>query len=714
MDTELDLDGESFPLARYIPLFLLGCGASGSVYLAKDRVLAKPVAVKVLHTVEPAQAIDFQNEARVMSSLDHSNIIKVFDFGCTEEGAPYMVLEYLPSVTLESYLRSQGALEPASAVRLFIQLAEALVYAHENGVFHRDLKPSNILLTGTSVDDARLKLIDFGVAKLKSLSQETTVIQGRTLVGTPAYMSPDQAQGRGYDARSEIYSFGCVLYEAVTGEPPYSADSPLELLHLHAEAPLPYLNEGSFDNALASVITTCLAKDPEARYGNAEELLSALKEAYAADESTASSTGIGALPDKVPGRPGYIDALVFALGIFLLASIPVAFFVMAGNNQPRRPNGTRAKVPRAVFEYEKASLNTQPAVKPILIKGEINDDALKVVAKDVRTYLAMKSSLGGDSMVIVRSATGERKRHAPPPTSFQRLDLEYWPISGEGFQHLRGLPLKDISLIGSSVQSERLKDLTGLPLNTISLAKTSVDAEGIANLAGLKNLIRLDLISCPNIDDDALKEIGRLTNLQEIRLSNDKITDKALEYLADCKYLETIELEHTAITDEGIRTICKMDNIESLGLSQCDNLTPEALRLIGARFPDIRHLQIAKMKLAPGQFAKYMKNASNLASVNLLGVPINDEDMSVIGRQKDLDAVTIGGAHVTDSSLANLFDKKRLVNVAFFKCPNLTVDGINELAKRNPHIRNLFSDVGENTGMNKELTEMTQTLIGDW
>lgn len=712
METELDLDGESFPLARYIPLYLLGCGASGSVYLAKDRVLAKPVAVKVLHTVEPAQAIDFQNEARVMSSLDHSNIIKVFDFGCTDEGAPYMVLEYLPSVTLESYLHSQGALEPASAVRLFVQLAEALVYAHENGVFHRDLKPSNILLTGTSVDDARLKLIDFGVAKLKSLSQETTVIQGRTLVGTPAYMSPDQAQGRGYDARSEIYSFGCVLYEAVTGEPPYQADSPLELLRLHAEAPLPYLNEGSFDNALASVITTCLAKDPEARYGNAEELLSALKEASAGDESTASSTGISVLPDTSLGRRGYIDALVIALGIFLLASIPVAFFAMAGNNTPRRAE-SRAKVPRAFFEYEKASLSTQPAVKPILVKGEINDDALKVVAKDVRTYLAMKSSMGGDSMVVVRSATGERKRHAPPPTSFQRLDLEYWPISGEGFQHLRGLPLKDISLTGSSVKNEWLKDLTGLPLNSLSLAKTSVDAEGIANLTGLRNLIRLDLISCPNIDDKALKDIGRLANLEEIRLSNDKITDRALEYLADCKYLKTIELEHTAITDEGIRTICKMDNIESLGLSQCSNLTPEALRLIGARFPDIRHLQIAKMKLAPGQFAKYMKNASNLASINLLGVPVNDEDMAVIGRQYDLDAVTVGGAHITDRALANLFDKKELRNVAFFKCPNLTVEGINELAKRNPHIRNLFSDVGESTGMNKELTEMTRTLIGD-
>ncbi|MBI1271082.1 protein kinase [bacterium] len=713
METELDLAGESFPLARYIPYFLLGSGAAGSVYLARDRVLVKPVAVKVLHTVEPAQAIDFQNEARVMSSLDHSNIVKVFDFGCTEEGAPYMVLEYLPSVTLESYLRSQGALEPASAVRLFIQLAEALVYAHENGVYHRDLKPSNILLTGTSVDDARLKLIDFGVARIKSLCQETTVIQGRTLVGTPAYMSPDQAQGRVYDARSEIYSFGCVLYEAVTGEPPYRADSPLELLHLHAEAPLPYLNEGSFDNALASVITTCLAKDPDDRYANAGELLSALKAIGAGDDGTASSTALGVLSDTAMGRRGYFDALVFALGIFILASIPVAFFAMAGHNQPRRP-GTRAKAPRAAFQYEKASLNTQPAVKPILIKGEINDDALKVVAKDVRSYLAMKSSLGGDSMVIERSASGAKKRHAPPPTAFQRLDLEYWPISGKGFLHLRGLPLKDISLTGSSVKNEWLKELTGLPLNTLSLAKTSVDATGIANLTGLKYLIRLDLVSCPNIDDDALKDIGRLTNLQEIRLSNNRITDKALEYLADCKSLEVIELEHTAITDEGIRTICKMDKIESLGLSQCSNLTPEALRLIGARFPDIRHLQIAKMKLVPGQFAKYMKNANNLASVNLLGVPIDDEDMAVIGRQKDLDAVTIGGAHITDRALANLFDKKELRNVAFFKCPNLTVDGINELAKRNPHIRNLFSDVGESTGMNKELTEMTQTLIGDW
>lgn len=712
METELDLAGASFPLARYIPYFLLGSGAAGSVFLARDRVLVKPVAVKVLHRVEPAQAIDFQNEARVMSSLDHSNIIKVFDFGCTEEGAPYMVLEYLPSVTLESYLRSQGALEPASAVRLFIQLAEALVYAHENGVYHRDLKPSNILLTGTSVDDARLKLIDFGVARMKSLCQETTVIQGRTLVGTPAYMSPDQAQGRAYDARSEIYSFGCVLYEALTGEPPYRADSPLELLHLHAEAPLPDLNEGSFDNALASLITTCLAKDPDDRYANAGELLSALKVIGAGDEGTASSTALGVLSDTAPGRRGYIDALVLALGIFILASIPVAFFAMAGNNQPRRP-GTRARAPRVAFQYDKASLNTQPAVKPTIVKGEINDDALKVVAKDVRSYLSMKSSLGGDSMVIERPTTGAKKRHAPPPIAFQRLDLEYWPISGRGFRHLRGLPLKDISLTGSSVKSECLKELTGLPLNALSLAKTSVDATGIANLTGLKNLIRLDLISCPNIDDGALKDIGRLTNLQEIRLSNNRITDKALQYLAECKLLESIDLEHTAITDNGIRTICKMENIRSLGLSHCSNLTPEALKLIAARFPDIRHLHIAEMRLAPGQFARYMKNSTNLASVNLLGVPINDEDMNILGKQRDLNFVIIGGAHITDRSLANLYDKDELLNVAFFKCPDLTVKGINELSERNPFIRNLFSDAGENTGMNQELVEMSRSLFED-
>lgn len=266
-EEELALDKTRFPVERYKPLKELGVGGSGTVYLCRDRILQKKVAVKTLHQLTAEQLINFQTEARATSKLNHPGILSLIDFGPTESGTPYMVLEYFPGMTLEHYLNEHGVLSPDEFSHVFEQISSALSNAHANGIFHRDLKPSNILVRFEG-DKLQVKLIDFGVAKVKQETMPTITMQGNTLAGTPAYMAPDMVQGGRFDARSEIYSLGCVLFECLTGRPPFQGTTSLEVLGKHVSMPTPTLADASddeFPTALEELVSACLAKNPDDR-----------------------------------------------------------------------------------------------------------------------------------------------------------------------------------------------------------------------------------------------------------------------------------------------------------------------------------------------------------------------------------------------------------------------------------------------------------------
>lgn len=281
-ENELLLEGEPpFPLDRYKPLLELGKGTSGHVYLCRDRLLQKRVAIKCLWAVTPEQLIGFQREAKATSLLSHPGVVSVLDFGGTAGGAPYMVMEYVEGTSLFDHVSEHGPLPVEVALRVFRGVAEALKHAHERGVFHRDVKSANILLIHNNTKIPDVRVIDFGVAGVKQ-AIHTPDYQGDTIVGTPAYMSPDQAQGLPYDQRSEIYSLGCVMYETLTGSPPFSSDSALETISKHAHESAPALADSDCDRVFApeleAIVACCLEKDPAARFQSMNQLIDALQD----------------------------------------------------------------------------------------------------------------------------------------------------------------------------------------------------------------------------------------------------------------------------------------------------------------------------------------------------------------------------------------------------------------------------------------------------
>jgi tRNA A-37 threonylcarbamoyl transferase component Bud32 len=302
----MDLEGRILD-GRYQLGSLLGVGGMARVYLASDRVLERQVAVKVLsppYAQDPVFVERFRREARSAARLSHPNIVAVFDSG-SDAGEHYLVMEYVAGQSLAELLAGQGSVAPRRAAELAVEVCAALSAAHAQGLVHRDVKPANVLVG----DDGRVKVADFGIVKAATTA---TLTGTGTVLGTTAYLSPEQAQGGPVDARADLYSLGCLLYELLCGSPPFGSgvdSSPVAVATRHVSEPPepPSVRNPQVDASLDAVVLTTLAKDPAQRYQSAAELQDALEHALAGNAVAAGpgSPRAAAVPTKpLPGLPG--------------------------------------------------------------------------------------------------------------------------------------------------------------------------------------------------------------------------------------------------------------------------------------------------------------------------------------------------------------------------------------------------------------------------
>ena len=231
---------------RYELRELVGIGGMSEVHLARDLRLHRDVAVKVLHAdlaKDPSVSARFRREAQKTAGLNHRGIAAVYDTGESEtsrEAPLYIVMEYVDGPTLRDVVRERGAMTPRRAVSVIADVCEALEFSHRNGMIHRDVKPANIMLTKAGA----VKVVDFGIARALADGDGGSTRTG-AVMGTAHYLSPEQARGGAVDARSDVYSVGCVLYEISTGEPPFTGDSPVAIVyqHVHQDPGVPLLGQ---------------------------------------------------------------------------------------------------------------------------------------------------------------------------------------------------------------------------------------------------------------------------------------------------------------------------------------------------------------------------------------------------------------------------------------------------------------------------------------
>jgi serine/threonine protein kinase len=263
---------------RYEVLAHIGSGGMGEVYKVLDRSTQSLYALKMIspHLADQKTlAKRLEHEAQAARTLVHGNIVTVYDVGKSYDGAPYLIMDYIEGDSLEELLKQEVVLTPERALTISLQIAEALVHAAQKEVVHRDLKPSNVLMTKTPAGTDMVKIVDFGIAKVsdQDTADKTKLTQAGELLGTPLYMSPEQCTGEELDARSDIYSFGCIMYELLTGKSPYAAENQVKVILKHLSDDPPPLPTGAGISAdLKAVVMRCLEKYRADRYQSAVEL----------------------------------------------------------------------------------------------------------------------------------------------------------------------------------------------------------------------------------------------------------------------------------------------------------------------------------------------------------------------------------------------------------------------------------------------------------
>lgn len=322
-------------IGRFHLLRELGSGAIGAVYLAHDPVIDRSIAVKTLNPrLTPAEkkqhAEQFINEARAAGRLSHPNIVTIFD-ASNEAGTTYIAMEYLQGRELHKLLDGGHHYEADETGAIVRKLAEALEYAHQHGVIHRDIKPANIFM----LTDKQPKLVDFGIARAPNRlsatphnAEQPYTLFHQNLLGTPNYMSPEQALGKPVDARTDIYSLGAVMYEMLTGKKPFAARQTEQLLQLIAykAPPAPHELDPAIPLILSQIAMKAMSKRPEKRYQHAQEMAQDLRRYLARHKSKqprlapAPQKQPEPLPQQPRGRLSWLGWGALALAVLITAA----------------------------------------------------------------------------------------------------------------------------------------------------------------------------------------------------------------------------------------------------------------------------------------------------------------------------------------------------------------------------------------------------------
>ncbi|WP_025738224.1 Stk1 family PASTA domain-containing Ser/Thr kinase [Mycobacterium genavense] len=423
---------------------ILGFGGMSEVHLARDVRLHRDVAVKVLRADlarDPSFYLRFRREAQNAAALNHPAIVAVYDTGEAETPAgplPYIVMEYVDGVTLRDIVHNDGPLPPRRAIEIIADACQALNFSHQNGIIHRDVKPANIMISTTNA----VKVMDFGIARAIADSGNS-VTQTAAVIGTAQYLSPEQARGDSVDARSDVYSLGCVLYEILTGEPPFTGDSPVSVAyqHVRVDPVAPSKRHAGISPDLDAVVLKALAKNPDNRYQTAAEMRADLVRVHngeppeapkvltdAERTSLLASTGPGhgsrtdPLPrqhfsDTDPERMGGpVGRWVVAVAVLAVLTIVVviAFNTFGGSTRDVQVPDMRGQVSAdAVAALQNRGFKTRTLQKP---DSSIPPDHV------ISTDPGANASVAAGDEITINVSTGPEQREVPDVSSMSYAD----------------------------------------------------------------------------------------------------------------------------------------------------------------------------------------------------------------------------------------------------------------------------------------------------
>jgi serine/threonine protein kinase len=615
---------------RYKIVSVLGAGGMGIVYKAIALETSNYVAVKTLRSPHmTVQALErFRKEAKAASALHHNGLIKVHEFGKTDHGLPFMVMDFIEGGSLADAIKENGQLPLDRVVNIFLQSSEALAYAHEQGIIHRDLKPSNILLLQSPDGQEQVCVADFGVAMILEDDSGGALRLTHTgeLLGSPLYMSPEQCAGKRADQRSDIYALACAMYEALTGAPPFQGETALATILKHQQEESPTLTEGSFGRAfpeiLEDMIAKALAKDPSERYQSMREFRQDLLDMKAVSrikksQPEAKVEATVKRQKRLLTVPLPVVAVLAVAGMVLSSAVTVMIVNLNSNHDVDKVDREVAQPVNVIWEDQEAPKEGE--------KTEVRNNLRTFHFPDKYTAGGLYNVTPTTEFVSLGQATGTRsfpvnlRLQLRPswtlcetpilflrfrPDDFYELNCENLPLTDRPLRYIEHLTgLHRLCLSSTKITDDGMESISKLSqLDTLNLSSTAVTGKGILALSKLTTIKQLVVNGVP-VDDWELQYFQQGPPLTAVDMRGCNLKDEQLASFANLKSVISLQLEsNPGITDEGLKYLQRVPRLCSLDVVNC-NITPGGISALKA-MKFLGSLQISTRKWSPDDVRK--------------------------------------------------------------------------------------------------------------
>lgn len=646
---------------KYKIISTLGSGGMGTVYEVNHEMLNERFALKLLDVTKlsnPTHVKRFQLEAKAAVSLSHPNLVKVHEFGITEGGQPYLVMDFLEGETLAQRVERKGVLKIGDAISIFERICSALSYAHDRSVIHRDIKSANIMLIpqafGEHSDDVRV--LDFGIAKMigNDTFEGQSLTQTGEIFGSPLYMSPEQCAGEKVDKRSDIYSLGCTLFEALTGTTPYVGANALKTMMLHQAGEVPKLREAalgaSFPEGLETVVAKMLEKDPDNRYSDLQ--------AVARDLKNAASGGVIVIPKaSVPAQTKMLMLKVAVVSLLVLTVGWVGFRLQKHPSSPTtappkaEPAPTKAELapPEAELAPKKREPPSQKVQEPLNNLPSYDNVGILVDDSGDEANDNYNPSVITSQLKINRDGKKVRVFTFPPGgIGYIRVltpDLDYGPE--QRIMPALGrvmVPASGPVLLGIKSSNRRIINVSKETYDKIAPnAFAGLMLNGAARLPKeeLKFKDELSPIYYKKIQDKinySLNMITHWTNLRMLHLVECELDKVAIKDLSKLKTLEALIIDSCPISPENYKAFCSVSTLKTLNRARF------------LSFP----ASLATKALLPGK---------NITKVEFLECAVHASDVAVLQAMPNLSSLVVAQHNIDEPTLKAICELKQLTSI---------------------------------------------------
>jgi uncharacterized membrane protein len=673
---------------------ILGEGGMGTVYLAEDVRLGRKAAIKTMKlalAAKPENRMRFVREARAAAAVEHDNIVPVWQVGEAADGSPFIAMPFLLGEMLDARLQREPIQPLGVILKVAREVAEGLAAAHVRGLIHRDIKPGNVWIEGDpeAKDLARqvrrCKILDFGLAR--SIENEDVQISASgTILGTPAFMAPEQASGDQVDHRADLFSLGVMLYRMSTGRLPFAGPNPMAVLTALATVtppPARTLNR-NLPRALSDLIDRLLSKNPARRPQSAEEVAAAVRQIAA---NLSGETGlVESVPALRPRTKAWRDRTPLLVALGLLVLVPLGWWLATVVLRVETENGT------LVVEINDAETEARIQGGKLVLTGP--DDKVRYTLSpsegdkkiEAGRYKVRVEGAGGLTLdvpeftlkkgdkVTVRVTMDPESAAKHPDPDRQAAD---WVLSIGGVVRVNNqeadikaaadLPPGAFLLTAALLLDNKHVSDAGLghfkdckSLTVLNLDSTKVSDAGLAYFKDCKNLTALHLRQT-QVSDVGMAYFKDCKNLTSLYLGNTQVSDAGLAYFKDCKNLTSLDLSRTRVSDAGLS---RFEGCKNLGFLYLDNTEVSDAGLDFFKdYKNLTELGLSHTEVSDAGMAHF-KDCKNLMHLDLGNTQVGDAGLAYFKDCRNLTLLFLGNTQVSDAGLVHFKDCKDLTLLA--------------------------------------------------